>query len=151
MRFILLLSLTLCLFSCKAQKDLAGEKMEEVELVTKDGYSGITEYEAMEIRDTKSLNKFYSQINRTRKPGLPVPMVDFSKEIVIVVCMGEQKGEKLPLLSKINETEGELTIAVELSDQKSAENMEAAPIQYPFYLYKMPLTAKLLNFQKVGW
>lgn len=125
--------------------------MEDVVLVAKDGYSGIMEYEVLEIRDTKSLNKFYSQINKTRKPGLPVPVVDFSKEIVIVVCMGEQKGERMPMLSKIGETEEELTIAVELSKPKSTENIEAAPIVYPFYLYKMPLTAKLLSFQKVGW
>jgi len=139
------------LFSCKAQKDLAGEKMEDLELVTQDGYSGITEYEAMVIRDTKSLNKFYSQINKTRKPRLPVPMVDFSEEIVIVVCMGKQKGEREPLLSKINETEDELTIAIELPDQKNTKNKETALILYPFYLYKMPLTAKLPNFQRVGW
>ena len=150
MRFLASIMLVLCLFSCRAQKDLAGEKMEDLVLVTQDGYSGIMEYETMVIRDTKSLNKFYSQINKTRKPGLPVPMIDFSQEMAIVVCMGEQKGQKELLLSKINETEGEQTIAIQLSDKKNTAN-EATPILYPFYLYKMPLTAKFLNFQKVGW
>ncbi len=147
----MLISLALCLFSCKAQKNLVGERMEDLVLVAKDGYSGIKEYEVMEIRDTKSLNKFYSQVNKTRKPGLAVPMVDFSKEMVIVLCMGEQRGERMPLLSKINETQDELTIAIELPDLTSTKNLQAAPIVYPFYLYKMPLTVKLLNFQKVGW
>ncbi len=147
----MLISLALCLFSCKAQKNLVGERMEDLVLVAKDGYSGIKEYEVMEIRDTKSLNKFYSQINKTRKPGLAVPMVDFSKEMVIVLCMGEQRGERMPLLSKTNETQDELTIAIELPDLTSTKNLQATPIVYPFYLYKMPLTVKMLNFQKVGW
>ncbi len=145
------MSLVFCLFSCKAQKELAGDKIEGLELVAEDGYSGIREYETMVIQDTKSLNKFYSQVNKTRKPGLPVPMVDFSKEIAIVVCLGKQRGERRPLLSKIHETEDELTLAVELSDSKSIQNEATAPTLYPFYLYKMPLTAKLPNFKKVGW
>ena len=151
MRFIMLLSLICCLFSCKAQKSLAGEEIEDLVLVAQDGYSGVMEYDAMAIRDTKSLNKFYSQINKTRKPGLPVPMMDFSKEMAIVVCLGEQRGERMPKLSKINETEDELTIAVELTDLKTTKNIEATPILYPFYLYKMPLTVKSLSFQKTGW
>ncbi|MER3373045.1 MAG: protease complex subunit PrcB family protein [Allomuricauda sp.] len=151
MRFLALLLLTFCLFSCKAQKELAGEKMEDLELVVQDGYSGIMEYETMVIQDTKSLNKFYSQVNKTRKPGLPVPMVDFSREMVIVVCLGEQQGEKQPMLSKINETEDELTIAVELSDPEKTDTAQNQAISYPFYLYKIPLSSKTIGFQKVGW
>ncbi|MFD2098875.1 hypothetical protein [Flagellimonas iocasae] len=130
---------------------MAGEKMEELVLVTNDGYSGIAQFDVMAIRDTKSLNKFYSQINKTRKPGLPVPMIDFSHEMAIVVCMGEQQGLVEPLLSKINETNEELTVAVELSKVDGQEKNEDAPISYPFYLYKMPASSKTLNFQKVGW
>lgn len=151
MRFLVLVLLTFCLFSCKAQKELAGEKMKDLELVVQDGYSGIMEYETMVIQDTKSLNKFYSQVNKTRKPGLPVPMVDFSREMVIVVCLGEQKGERMPLLSKINETEEELTLAVELTDPEKTDTTQNQAISYPFFLYKMPLSPKAIGFQKIGW
>ena len=151
MRLLMLISLVCCLFSCKAQKELAGEKMEDLVLVTEHGYSGITEYETTIIDNTKSLNKFYSKINKTRKPGLPVPMIDFSKEMVIAVCLGTQKGEKRPLLSKINETTETLTIAVELSDPEEARENENLPISSPFYLYKMPVSTKTFTFQKVGW
>lgn len=125
--------------------------MEDLVLVTHDGYSGISQYDAMVIRDTKSLNKFYSQINKTRKPGLHVPMIDFSQEMAVVVCMGGQKGQVEPLLSRINETDEELTIAVELADGEGQDKHQDTSISYPFYLYKMPVSTKTLNFQKVGW
>lgn len=143
----MLLLLASCLLSCKAQQKMAGEEMENLILVTSDGYSGIAEYEVMLIKDTKSLNKFYSQVNKTRKPGLPVPMLDFSKEMAIVVCLGEQKGERTPQLSQLSETEEERTIAIELSDSEKTESY----ISYPFYVYKLPISSKAINFQKVGW
>jgi hypothetical protein len=151
MRFFTLLLLASCLLSCKAQQKMAGEEMENLVLVESDGYSGIAEYEVMLIKDTKSLNKFYSQVNKTRKPGLPVPMLDFTKEMAIVVCLGEQKGERVPYLSQLSETEEERTIAIELPDLEQSANQTQLPTSYPFYVYKLPISSKAINFQKVGW
>lgn len=146
MKYFLLLSFV-CLLSCKAQKQL-GDEIEGLVLVEQDGYSGIETFEAKVIRDTKSLNKFYSQVNKTRKPGLPVPMVNFSQEMVLVVCLGEQQGEQAVLLSKSGETENELFIAVQLSDVNNGGSASAQAISFPFYLYKMPLTEKTITFQR---
>ena len=103
MRGLILFFVIVSLVSCKAQNTIPKQSPQQdadIELIDQDGYSGILEYETIVIKDAKSLNKFYSKINRTRKPGLPVPMVDFSKNMIVVVCMGKQKGEKLPVLSK---------------------------------------------------
>lgn len=141
MKYFLFLSLV-CLLSCKAQKQL-GDEIEGLVLLEQDGYSGIETFETRVIRDTKSLNKFYTQINKTRKPGLPVPMVDFSREMVLVVCLGKQQGEPSVTLSKSNETTTDLTVIVQLSN--STANTQ--PVTNPFYLYKMPLTGKTIIFQ----
>jgi len=148
MRYAVSLLMLIGLLSCKAQS-LYGEKMEDLVLVTHDGYSGIPEYETKVIQDTKSLNKFYAQINKTRKPGLPVPIIDFSTETVLVVCLGELQGEKEPLLSRIQQTEDELLMAIELS--APAKKGESQAVSHPFYLYKMPHTSKEIYFKKVGW
>ncbi|MCR9265820.1 MAG: hypothetical protein NXH86_16830 [Flavobacteriaceae bacterium] len=148
MKYALSLLMLIGLLSCKAQS-LYGEKMEDLVLVAHDGYSGISEYETMVIQDTKSLNKFYAQINKTRKPGLPVPSIDFSTETVLVVCLGELQGEKEPMLSRIQQTEDELLVAIELSNPAKEEGFQA--VSHPFYLYKMPRTPKEIHFQKVGW
>lgn len=148
MRYAVYLLMLIGLLSCKAQS-LYGEKMEDLVLVAHDGYSGIPEYETKVIQDTKSLNKFYAQINKTRKPGLPVPIIDFSTETVLVVCLGELQGEKEPLLSRIQQTEDELLMAIELS--APAKKGESQAVSHPFYLYKMPHTSKEIYFKKVGW
>lgn len=141
MKHVLFLT-CICLLSCNAQKNL-GKEIEGLVLLEQDGYSGVEVFEAKEIRDTKSLNRFYSQINKTRKPGLPVPMVDFSKEMVLVVCLGEQQGEQSVQLSKIKETDTEIFVEVILKTKE----LDPLVTQMPFYLYKMPLTGKTIIFQ----
>ena len=145
MKYFLFLSLV-CLLSCKAQKQL-GDQIEGLVLLEQDGYSGIETFEIQAIRDTKSLNKFYTQINKTRKPGLPVPMVDFSQEMVLVVCLGKQQGEPSVTLFKSSETATDLTVIVQLSNSNRPELANTQPVTNPFYLYKMPLTEKTIIFQ----
>ncbi|WP_139063651.1 hypothetical protein [Flagellimonas eckloniae] len=150
----LLLILLVCFTSCKAQKEtqLTSEQKDSgMILIAHDEYSGISEYETMVIRDAKSLNKFYAKINRTRKPGLPVPTLDFSKEIVLVVCLGEQKGKKLLTLSSNEETENEVSVSIEMVDSDEVEKDKVQYVSYPFYIYKIPHTSKTINFEKIGW
>lgn len=120
-------------------------------LIAQDAYSGIEAYEAAVITDAKSLGKFYSRINRTRKPGLPVPEVDFSKEMVVVVCLGEQRGEKAPKLYKTKESENEVSIAIRLNEATNKKEGVTQPISSPFYVYKMLHTIKTVHLEKEGF
>lgn len=141
-----------CLLSCKAQKEghtPVGESMEGMVLLDHDDFTSIDSFETRVIRDVKSLNKFYREINKTRKPGLPVPMVDFSKEMLILICLGEQQGEKSPVLSKLKETDQEITIALEVLEKENKEGTKVQSVHFPFYLYKLPLVDKPLTFQRV--
>ncbi|MDF0717427.1 hypothetical protein PY092_14780 [Muricauda sp. 334s03] len=150
-RHLFFIALT-CLLSCKAQKDghtLVGEPMEDMVLLDHDSFTNIDSFEARVIRDAKSLNKFYREINKTRKPGLPVPMVDFSKDMLVLICLGEQKGEKTPILSQLKESDEEILIALEVVEEEKSGEIMVQPIYYPFYLYKLPLVDKPFTFQKV--
>lgn len=141
------------MLSCKAQKEgysPVGEEMENMVLVDHDDFTNIEAFDARVIKDGKSLRKFYSEINKTRKPGLPVPIVDFSKETVILVCLGEQRGRKTPVLSKLKETEEEISMAVEIFDEQQKDEITIQPLYFPFYLYKIPLVDKKIAIQKVG-
>ncbi len=144
----------ICLLSCKAQKDtkLQSERNDsEMVLIAQDAYSGIDAYEAAVITDAKSLGKFYSRINKTRKPGLPVPEVDFSQEMVVVVCLGERQGATLPKLSKTKESENEVSITVIMDTSTAKESGESQVISSPFYVYKMPRTTKAVHLEKEGF
>ncbi|SNY99612.1 hypothetical protein [Flagellimonas pacifica] len=127
-----------------------GESKENMVLVSHDAYSGIMEYEATVVKDAKTLNKFYSQINRTRKPGLPVPEIDFEKNILLVICLGKQEEGATYSLKK-EELEGNILITTNLSVKKEASENENSIISYPFYIYKIPNTSKIVSFQKEGW
>lgn len=123
--------------------------MEDMVLLDHEDFTNIDAFETRVIRDAKSLNKFYREINKTRKPGLPVPMVDFSKDMLVLVCLGEQKGEKNLVLSKLKETDQEISIALEVLEKQNTETITVQPIYFPFYLYKLPLVDKPLTFQRV--
>ena len=118
-------------------------------LIDHDDFVNIDVFGERVIRDAKSLRKFYAEINKTRKPGLPVPVVDFSQELVILVCLGEQKGGKTPVLSKLKETDAEISMALELVEQKKEEATTVQATNFPFYLYKMPLVDKTITFQRI--
>ena len=151
MKYFLLISF-LCLVSCKAQKDSKMNTIEngDMELVASDAYSGIDAYEASVIQDSKSLHKFYGRINQTRKPGLPVPQVDFSKNVLLVMCLGKQKVETTPLLTKTEE-DNNILITIELSDTISNSETQKSLTSYPFYIYKLPHTSKEVSIQKSGF
>ena len=142
----------ICFLSCKAQKEghkPIGEHMDDLALIDQDNFSTIIDYEVGVIQNQKSLQKFYTKINMTRKPGLPVPMVDFSKDMLILVCLGEQHSEMTPLLSKLHETDTRVSIAVQLIEKEQVEQISTQPIYYPFYLFKMPIIDKTFDFQKI--
>ena len=144
MRYIVMF-LLLGVLSCKSQKNIAAERTNgELVLLTQDGYSAIESFETMIVHDQKTLNGFYGKINKTRKPGIPVPAVDFSREMVIVVCMGEQLGEDLPDLIKKREDEQEIILEINPFDKQVQEH--STLISSPFCVYKMPKTEKDVVF-----
>ena len=142
------LILMLGMLSCKSQKkhNVTDSGNNELTLLVEDGYSGVEEFESMVVRDQKTLNSFFAKINRTRKPGIPVPKVDFAKEMVIVVCAGEQEGIEMPKLLKASENEKEIIFAVEnVNPPKKKDN---SLISSPFRVYKMPISNKKVIFNR---
>ncbi len=138
--------LMLIFLSCNGQKKSAMETEEmenehddnRLSLIISDHYTGSDEAETLFIRDEKSLQKFYSKINKTRKPGLPSPEIDFSKEMVIVRCAGKQEDSSVPELYLMEDTGVSLVIGIKKMDAKAT----SSAITSPFSVYKMPLTEK---------
>ncbi len=147
---IFLVSLLLVCLSCKSQKkgNLNNEEkvqMEKPILVMEDSYSNIDSSQISIITDQKALQKFFVQVNKTRKPGLPVPEVDFSKEMLILICAGEQQGTYEPNVTILELDDENLTINVER--KLPSDSLETA-ISTPFFLYKMPISEKKVTIRK---
>ncbi len=137
--------------SCKTQETVATEVERQsdpnIVLVDSDEYSGIYESTTMVIEDAKSLNAFYAKINRTRKPGLPVPQIDFSKNTALVVCAGERKPNSKMVLSYGDENDNTLIINAESYYPNVKEDVQITVITNPFYLYTIPLSKKSVDLK----
>jgi len=106
--------------------------------VAGDAYSGVETVETLIITSAKTLKKFYSRVNRTRKPGLPVPDIDFSKEMVVVYCSGAIASDSLPELYVFEETEDEILVGIKDDNRKPS----SSAVTTPFVVYRMPITDK---------
>jgi hypothetical protein len=119
--------------------------MEKPILVLEDNYSNIDSSQVSMITDQKALQKFFVQVNKTRKPGLPVPAIDFSKEMLILICAGIQHGKYEPIVTILEPDADNLTVIVE---QKLPSDSLETSISTPFFLYKLPLTEKKITLKK---
>lgn len=147
MKFILL-GLVILVSSCKNQKSLIvtdSIQDNELELLVEDGYFFTDSIETDVIRDEKTLKLFFSKVNKTRKPGIPIPKVNFEEEIALIVCMGEQREMGLPYLELVKNGNQQLVIGIKM--EKSANG--TSNILYPFCVYKMPITKKEVIFKEI--
>jgi len=145
LRLSMILLLCIGFNSCKSQKTQS-VKNNNLNLLVQDSYSGIDNFETLVVRDQKTLNAFYLKLNKIRKPGLSVPKIDFSKDMAVVVCMGQQTGNDLPFLVKTKEDANSIILQVNLN--KTAGDMLATVISSPFCIYKIPRTSKEIIFSK---
>ncbi|HEA22228.1 hypothetical protein LCGC14_1718400 [marine sediment metagenome] len=144
--------LSLFFATCTAQKtkvdstkiNVLQNNNPNLSFVAGDAYSGREEAETLIIRDRKSLQKFYSYINRTRKPGMTVPNIDFSNEVAIIRCSGVSEGETLPELYVRDIKSDSIILGVKDIDTKSSSDA----ITTPFALYKLPDTERVVAIKE---
>lgn len=145
-RSLICLLLGFCLLptSCKGQHTVSANEADDhmMVLVLQDDYSGRVTEELLVLKDQKSLVRFFATINRTRKPGLPVPEVDFAKEMLVVWCAGETQ-QPAKGLSFVDETSDTYM----LSKIKPDPTTRQSAIISPFFIYKIPLSNKKIALQ----
>ncbi len=119
------------------------------EILVQDAYGGPVEPQIMVIKEPKGLQKIYTQINMTRRPGFPVPNIDFSKETVVAICMGEKNTGGFSVdVAGIRETKEGVTVMVK-EIGPAAGDMVTMAISQPFCIIKIPVAKKEITFEKV--
>ncbi len=142
---LIVLNAFLVLSSCKGQKNTTTAEVKDfpdMELIMEENYSGSEVEETLIIKDQKSLAAFFGKINRTRKPGLPIPEVDFSNEMLFIWCAGAEVTE-MPELYLAQETKDAYILS---KDQKNNKT-ETKTVTSPFRIYKLPNTSKDVIFE----
>ena len=115
----------------------------DMQLLFSDSYGGSAKKELKLIYNTKELETLYAKINRTKKPGTPAPNVDFSSHMIVYYAFGEQKGNELPTLDIVEESnEG---IVLKPSPKKHL--LGHTNITAPFCIYSIPFTTKKITIK----
>lgn len=145
----LLIAVFIFFTSCKSHKTtnsgtIDKQQINNLELVIENSYSGTNLEENIVIRDAKTLNKFFSQVNKTRKPGIPVPQIDFAKETLILICSGKSTAGYMPEVLDMNE--GIEYISLKIKKESQSKSNSTA-VTTPFRLYKIPFTQKEILFE----
>ncbi|MFX0558399.1 hypothetical protein ACOCEA_16475 [Maribacter sp. CXY002] len=139
--FNLISVLIVCSFgSCKSQNNTAANQSLEayqMELILEDNYGGSEVEETFFIKDQKSLEDLYGKINRTRKPGFPLPIIDFKKHMLFVYNAGKGNHENCTLsLLKITKD----TMVISVLREKNEQRITA--IVQPFKIFKLPISKR---------
>ncbi|MAY22263.1 MAG: hypothetical protein CMC74_05750 [Flavobacteriaceae bacterium] len=145
----------LVLVGCKSQNtsnegaDQGASKV-SFELLVEDSQSNIDMKNYEVIRSSERLQEVFNRINSTRKPGIPIPEVDFSKQLVLFLNMGQQNSGGFSVsVSKIEKTNDAFVVFVK-EKKPEPTAMVTMVLTTPFTLVRtentsLPVEFKLLN------
>jgi len=120
----------------------------QVEVLAEGSHGGYETSKYLVIKDDKALQEVYAKINMIRRPGIPVPKIDWKNEMVIALFMGQKNygGYKISVenIKSINQSKDEITVK-----ETAPQGIATAVITQPFYFCKVKRTDKDIVFKKV--
>lgn len=124
------------------------QKTVPFEVLVQHSHGGYDQPQIKVIKEPTELQAIYLKINMTRRPGFPIPEVDFDKEMIIALYMGEKNSGGYSItIDSVEETKNELIINVKESEPGQ---IATTVICQPFCIVKMPTTKKEVVFKKVS-
>lgn len=141
---LLLCFAVLVFTSCKSQKNSAADNQSNsqgvfLKRILVDYHDASAFKKTTVIRDGKALTKFFTSVNRTRKPGLPMPQIDFSKNMLVVHFFRFTEQTDELGLSILEETDS----TIMLQEQESPQFDSSATLKIlPFGIFELPITTK---------
>lgn len=118
------------------------------ELVVKDTSGGPTSPKILVVKEAQTLKEFYREVNKTRRPGLAIPNVDFNNEFIVILCMGTVMtiGHEVTI-NDIKKSANGLTVFVEETRPDEKEKL-AKVRNEPFSVYRIKGNYKNVRFEK---
>jgi len=147
--------LMLVLLSCNATRNVnapikSENKTHELLFKTliENQMGGYVTPEIRVVKDREGLVKVYGQVNKTRKPGFPIPDIDFSKETIVAVFMGEKSTGGFGVsVEEVKEENRKLMVAIK-ERKPNPKDMVTTVITQPFCIVKINSANKELVFVK---
>lgn len=138
----------LCLISCSAQKTTSTNYSAiSFKQITSQSHGGFNEEQYLVIKTIEDLKKVYTQINLFRKPGLPLPPVNFDNECIIALFMGQKKsgGYQIQIDSIKIKKDDSIEISVK---ETTPQGIASMAITQPFSIYLIQSKVEI-TFNKI--
>ncbi len=132
--------------ACKGQDKAANSKtQQDLEPLMSDTFYDTKGKTAFVIRSQKELQAFFVEVNKTRKPGLPLPKVDFKKQIM-VVNTSVPTDTHSPLVV-LKDSADKLVLGVRVKKDKTTSGLKNQGVSKRFTIYVLPNNNKEILFQ----
>ncbi|MBN4085136.1 protease complex subunit PrcB family protein [Flavobacteriaceae bacterium AH-315-B10] len=116
------------------------------EILSQDFFGGITDSKFMIINNEKDLDLVYSSINKSRTPELEMPTIDFDKETVIALFLGEKNSGGYSIaVEQIINVNDKVNVVYRITSPKAGEMVTSVMTQ-PYCIIKIPKTSKEIVF-----
>lgn len=139
----------LILVNCTGKKGVVNDKTEiTFDRITSQSHGGTLEENFVLVKSNDQLKKIFTQLNITRKPGIPFPAIDFNKESIIVLFMGQQNsgGYNISLESAKYNSTGILQLFVK---KTKPSGMSTMAITQPYSIYKIHKRLEEVRFVNI--
>jgi len=116
------------------------------ETLKQDVYGGMVASKFMIIKNEKDLDLVYSSINKSRTPELEMPTIDFDKETIIALFLGEKNsGGHSIAVEQIMNVNDKVNVVYRITSPKAGEMVTSVMTQ-PYCIIKIPKTSKEIVF-----
>lgn len=108
-----------------------------MDLIMSGDHSGFEQEQLLKIDSQVELEEFFGKINRTRKPGIPVPEIDFKRNSAIIRLKGTTTNNEPDITLQKSSKQSLLLKKIRTNSKK-----ETTAVLTPFFIYSVPKTNK---------
>lgn len=119
------------------------------ETLAQDFYGGMTESKFMTIKNKKDLDTLYNLINTGKIPKSETPKINFDKETVVALFLGERTSGGYSIwVENVLSVNNIITINYKIKTPKRGEMVTSVMTQ-PYYIIKIPKVINELVFRQL--
>ena len=119
------------------------------ETLAQDFYGGMVDSKSIVINDETSLNNIYNLISKDRTPKLEIPEINFNKETVIALFLGEKNSGGYSInVEQIMNVKDKVNVVYKITSPKAGEMVTSVMTQ-PYCIVKIPKTLKEIVFSEI--
>jgi PrcB C-terminal len=134
----------------KASKQLMQETI-PFQILLQDTYGGYTDSKFMVIEEDESLTEVFNLLNKSRSPKLIISVINFEKEMVIALFLGEKNsGGYAITVEQVLNKNNKVSIFYKETSPKLGDMVTSVMTQ-PYSIIKIPKTIKEIVFEKMDF